>query len=74
MKINVNFDKKIYKMIEDVNVGQCFIMLGKEDLFIMGNNDTFTSIKTGETIYTDDYFGYPVEIKENLVICEQPTF
>lgn len=49
-------------------------MLGKKDLFIMADNETFASLKTGETVYVEDYEEYPVEIKENLIIYEQSAF
>ena len=74
MRINISFDERNYKMVKDVNVGECFVILGKKDLFIMADNETFLSLKTGETVYVEDCEDYPVEIKENLVICEQLAF
>ena len=74
MRINISFDERNYKMVKDVNVGECFVMLGKKDLFIMGDDETFLSLKTGEMAYVVDCEDYPVEIKENLAIYEQTKF
>lgn len=74
MKFNINFNEDNYKMVKDVEVGQCFIMLGKKDLFIMTDDGVFVSFTNGETFDMYDFEDYPVEIKENLVICEQSTF
>lgn len=74
MRINISFDEKNYKMVKDVNVGECFVMLGKKDLFIMADDETFLSLKTGETFYVEVYEEYPAEIKENLAIYEQTEF
>lgn len=70
MKFNINFNEYNYKMVTDVEVGQCFIMLGKKDLFIMTDDGVFVSFTSGEIFDMYDYEEYPVEIKENLVICE----
>ena len=74
MRINISFDERNYKMVKDVEAGECFVMLGKKDLFIMSDDEIFLSLKTGETFYVEVYEEYPAEIKENLAIYEQLEF